>query len=1490
MSSNKKDDKKEKPKATVKLEWIFGMRKDIFPNVILMDDKTIIYPASNYLITYNFRSDTEFEHSTPYHFIEGHPHSKGFTAMAKKSGGIKTFVAVEETKENTYLHYYTLSSRGGMTNLPELQQKIELPKKEGSTERMMNICLSDREGKENFLIGLKCTQTAKQAPGTNTKNQEPTYINEYSFYSKILENKDAKDNFYSIKDFPEKAKGCKNFSMSFSTLVMTSDQDDAEFCVCCENIICFYCIKEKNNVFTEITPSCTRSFDPLEYEEKEEERENRLLQEKEEEENGGSESADENKEEENGENPENGENGEENPENGENGEKNVENKEQNPEENKEQNPEENKEENPVNHEDENGQEKKPEDEKKEEEEEKKEETEEERMLREAEEKRIKAENEEKERQKKIKQEMHSILSHCWLNDGILVILTKQKIYLTRKRKPTAEDDLDVFQKIENKDGYTLVTPFVSSIQDGFIAAGPKGIFHVWLRKIDPNMKVHEGSEESSSSDEDEDKEGDREEFTKKLVKENYDFVPGINEPINSDKQPGSKNSIQSEKTLDFHTVCCIDGGKEVIATTMNNDLIKIKIDAKSINREPMEYVVTPFHGDSIVGMDCCINKPYLITCSKDKTVKVWDYVKHIQLISKSFDEDLYSIAFHPSGMHALVSLEDKLYTLAIFYDGIEFRKNQNVQIKCRSNDIKFSNLGHLFAFDSGTNVNIYDFMNMVPFAAPANYQHTKSLNNSTSRINCLSWSSLDKHLLIGCQDLFFNWKLKEDTFPSSKEKDPKNFVSVIFDDKKGQFIAAADDNSLITIQERVENPPKIIKLGDYSIKELTLLPESDILFCSTFEKNIKDKNSSNQQQKSDSVLSEGFTTSCLRMYPDKNNFKNAKDTDVYKEFTDFPSHVGNTTRVRVNYEGTKIFTCGEDGCINVYSVDVPTDIYSENITLGTGCKFTPTVLIDKASNKTRETNKKDLPAKKEDQLKKAKTENSEGRDQSNRTLKDWETKIRLLASQEQSQISEMDKQYNRNIQIYEDRLISKAKENKEKEDNEKNKNQLDIAEKTRQVDNLREEKRKIAEDAHERKKENERINKEILEEIQRKHEEEKTGLERTKKELEDNIKKVEEDEIKDGNALDEVNKKIVSKISSNVEQLKAKIDELVNHYGHDLKKKKKEKEKLEEDVQALKDETKKMGEDHDSQKEKQAALQAEKAEVEKEMLKVTKRISDIENKIIECKKSHTYLEKCKFVLSYKIQELKKETGPMEKVLEDLQKRTKEDELSLAKYNREFALINLKMVNLKQLQRNAKKLENDERLARNNINNFKIDLHNMLADIDDFEKLKMDFYLLRKKYCEGYEQEEPNHELEGEFENQKSKMKNRVLELQQDLINLKNKHKENITTNRDENSLMIKNIRNLKKSIKESKKAKEVFCGDVKHANAVAEIKAGEYVKNLMMKEISMTEKIQMFRERLNAKKSELRELKAKVHVTDNDGRPIDEEGNIILEGYIPEEE
>ena len=76
-------------------------------------------------------------------------------------------------------------------------------------------------------------------------------------------------------------------------------------------------------------------------------------------------------------------------------------------------------------------------------------------------------------------------------------------------------------------------------------------------------------------------------------------------------------------------------------------------------------------------------------------VHVWDYKNKIHVISKMFEEELFSIAFHPSAMHALVSTDDKIYLLNAFYDEID---NMVQPITSRkSKEIKFSNMEHLFA-------------------------------------------------------------------------------------------------------------------------------------------------------------------------------------------------------------------------------------------------------------------------------------------------------------------------------------------------------------------------------------------------------------------------------------------------------------------------------------------------------------------------------------------------------------------------------------------------------------------------------------------------------------------------------------------------------------------------------------------------------------------------------------------------------------------------
>ena len=55
----------------------------------------------------------------------------------------------------------------------------------------------------------------------------------------------------------------------------------------------------------------------------------------------------------------------------------------------------------------------------------------------------------------------------------------------------------------------------------------------------------------------------------------------------------------------------------------------INIEEKELDKALIKYLISPFHSDSVEGMDLSINKPYLITCSKDKSVRVLDYQNKI---------------------------------------------------------------------------------------------------------------------------------------------------------------------------------------------------------------------------------------------------------------------------------------------------------------------------------------------------------------------------------------------------------------------------------------------------------------------------------------------------------------------------------------------------------------------------------------------------------------------------------------------------------------------------------------------------------------------------------------------------------------------------------------------------------------------------------------------------------------------------------------------
>jgi WD40 repeat protein len=119
----------------------------------------------------------------------------------------------------------------------------------------------------------------------------------------------------------------------------------------------------------------------------------------------------------------------------------------------------------------------------------------------------------------------------------------------------------------------------------------------------------------------------------------------------------------------------------------------------SEQKPKFDFVHCSFHTAEITGLDICIRKQLIVTCSKDRMVKIWNYMQKTNEISYACQEECLAVAFHPSGFHLVVAVQDKILLMNVLSKSLHPFKN--IQVKaCR--EIQFSNGGHLFAAAFGT--------------------------------------------------------------------------------------------------------------------------------------------------------------------------------------------------------------------------------------------------------------------------------------------------------------------------------------------------------------------------------------------------------------------------------------------------------------------------------------------------------------------------------------------------------------------------------------------------------------------------------------------------------------------------------------------------------------------------------------------------------------------------------------------------------------------
>ena len=102
----------------------------------------------------------------------------------------------------------------------------------------------------------------------------------------------------------------------------------------------------------------------------------------------------------------------------------------------------------------------------------------------------------------------------------------------------------------------------------------------------------------------------------------------------------------------------------------------------------------PFHNGAVTGVDVCQRKPIVVTCGVDKTIRVWNYLSLEMELSKEFEENVSSVALHPTGLNILAGFTDKLRLMNLLIDDIKTFREFPLR---NSRVCRFSCGGHLLS-------------------------------------------------------------------------------------------------------------------------------------------------------------------------------------------------------------------------------------------------------------------------------------------------------------------------------------------------------------------------------------------------------------------------------------------------------------------------------------------------------------------------------------------------------------------------------------------------------------------------------------------------------------------------------------------------------------------------------------------------------------------------------------------------------------------------
>ncbi|KAL3868099.1 hypothetical protein ACJMK2_040935 [Sinanodonta woodiana] len=897
--------------------------------------------------------------------------------------------------------------------------------------------------------------------------------------------------------------------------------------------------------------------------------------------------------------------------------------------------------------------------------------------------------------------------------------------------------------------------------------------------------------------------------------------------------PPDSNSENPTRAQQQSITCLTVSPSEetLIASTDMSQLYFLTLSSADLGKGDVTYfevLAQSFHHSAVTGVDVCQRKPLIATSSLDKSVRIWNYETCNLELYKEFAEEAYSIALHPSGLYILVGFSDKLRLMNLLIDDIRTFKEFTIR-GCR--ECSFSNGGHMFAAVSSNVIQLY---------STVTFEIITNLKGHNGKIKSVVWSSDDSRIVsCGLDGAVYEWESYTGKRVGESVLKTCNYTGVAITPEGKTTFAVGSDRTLKEIAD--SQILREVEAGETTLSSVVLSHSGRMLFTGT---------------------SKGTLWSLK--YP----------LTVPGEWQEHQGHSSQIVKMKITYDDQILVTVSEDSLIMLWK------IAEKDGRIGKRDKelsWAEEILITKS----------DLEEK-------------------NSMMSELKTRVDELKMENEYQLRLRDMNYNEKIKELTEKFLAEM-------ESLKTKNQVLKTDKDKDESKHEEEIREVMDKHGKELTDLESANNQKLMLEYEKFQEQQAKYMKMQEDYERQLQEMEESKQK---AMEELTEYYETKIQEAMSKLEQSADES-RHQNKEYEETKKQIEedadreildiklKYETHLKSEKEENIRLSGETSIMKKKFTSLQKDieehKEEIKKLQMENTKRIGIIKNlerdlqnankqiqerddtiqdkekRIYDLKKKNQELEKFKFVLDYKIKELKKQIEPRQKDIKMMKEQIQKMESELFRVKKQNTTLELNIEELRQkLKATEKELQQERQKVHDQeavVKRFKTDLHNCVAYIQEPKMLKESIKALYEKHVHEdiADAASVDSEVQREYARQRDHLEKSVASLRKKLAKDTEIHRADNVRIMQENVTLITEINDLRRELKLARN----HIHDLESTLGVSKSKGEHSLTTIATGRVSLT--IQEVEEEkkkiISMQKMEIKRLRLQINELENGSRP-----------------